>query len=148
MTLDETLKSIPKGLYQNKKTGNVYEVIDIGEHSEDASLFVIYRRYPNISKRIWCLPVETWYEKFDRLHIIKASELTESGDENCTAIITNKAKCNICGDIIESRHRHDFKTCSCGNVSVDGGLDYLRRCYKKDQDSYTELSEYGIKEGA
>ena len=144
MTLDETLKAIPKGLYQNKKTGNVYEVIDIAEHSEDASLFVIYRRYPNISKRIWCRPVEMWYKKFDRLRIVKASELTEDN----AVIITNKVQCNICGDIIESKHRYDFKTCSCGNVSVDGGLDYLRRCYKKDQDSYTELSKYGIKEGA
>ena len=145
MTLDETLKAIPKGLYQNKKTGNVYEVIDIGEHSEDASLLVIYRRYPNISKRIWCWPAEMWYEKFDKLRIIKASDLIEGSD---TTIITNKAKCNICGDVIESRHRHDFKTCSCGNVSVDGGLDYLKRNYRKGQDSYTELSEYGIKEGA
>ena len=145
MTLDETLKAIPKGLYQNKKTGNVYEVIDIGEHSEDASLLVIYRRYPNISKRIWVRPVEIWYEKFDKLRIIKASDLTE---DSATAIITNRVKCNICGDIIESWHRHDFKTCSCGNVSVDGGLDYLKRSYRKGQDSYTELSEYGVKEGA
>lgn len=141
MTLDETLKSIPKGLYQNKKTGNVYEVIDIGEHSEDASLLVIYRRYPNISKRIWCRPAEMWYEKFDKLTIINAVDLPENKD---AVVITNKAKCNICGDIIESKHVHDFKTCSCGNVSVDGGRDYLRRCYKKDKDSYTELSEYGV----
>ena len=145
MTLDETLKAIPKGLYQNKKTGNIYEVIDIGEHSEDASLLVIYRRHPNISKRIWVRPAEMWYEKFDKLRIIKASDMTE---DNGTAIIANRAKCNICGDIIESWYTHDFKTCSCRNVSVDGGLDYLRRVYKKGEGSYTELSEYGIKEGA
>ena len=37
-------------------------------------------------------------------------------------ILKNAVRCNCCGDIIESTHRHDFKTCSCGRVSVDGGL--------------------------
>ena len=30
------------------------------------------------------------------------------------------------GDVIESIHRYDFKTCKCGRASVDGGHDYLR----------------------
>lgn len=42
-------------------------------------------------------------------------------------IIRNSAKCLKCGDEIESKHRHDFVQCSCGNVFVDGGKDYLRR---------------------
>ena len=54
-------------------------------------------------------------------------------------IIKNAVKCNICGDVIESERRHDFKTCSCGNISVDGGHDYLRRL-AKDFHKYTELS--------
>jgi hypothetical protein len=53
-------------------------------------------------------------------------------------IIVNKIKCNKCGDIIESAHRHDFKFCKCGAVAVDGGHDYLRRC--GDLDSYEDLS--------
>jgi hypothetical protein len=56
-------------------------------------------------------------------------------------IIKNAIKCNGCGDVIESKYRWDFKTCKCGRVSVDGGLDYLRRCCKSEQD-YTELSKY------
>ncbi len=53
----------------------------------------------------------------------------------------NKAKCKRCGDIIESKTVHDFKTCSCGAISVDGGLDYLARsCISKDY--IIELSEY------
>ena len=36
-------------------------------------------------------------------------------------IIKNAIKCNHCGNIIESESTHDFKTCSCGCVSVDGG---------------------------
>jgi hypothetical protein len=39
----------------------------------------------------------------------------------------NRAECLLCGDIIESTYRHDFVTCACGNLSVDGGPDYHRR---------------------
>ena len=57
-------------------------------------------------------------------------------------IIRNAIKCNTCGDVIESTSQHDFKSCSCGRVSVDGGLDYLRRCFKDSLNDYTELSEF------
>lgn len=53
----------------------------------------------------------------------------------------NAIKCNSCGDIIESTHRHDFKWCSCKSCAVDGGLAYQKRC-AKTEDSYTEASEY------
>ena len=56
-------------------------------------------------------------------------------------IISNKIRCIHCGDIIESKTVHDFKWCSCERVAVDGGKDYLRRCYK-EQGDYEELSEY------
>lgn len=56
-------------------------------------------------------------------------------------IIKNALKCLKCGDIIESKDRHDYVTCSCGNVSVDGGLDYLRRSFI-EADSWEDLSEY------
>lgn len=52
----------------------------------------------------------------------------------------NRAKCLHCGDIIESKNRHDFVTCTCGMLSVDGGLDYLKRC--GDLKFMEELSEY------
>ncbi len=54
-------------------------------------------------------------------------------------IIKNAGQCLKCKDIIESRHRHDFVTCSCGAVSVDGGKDYLRRVYQKE--NFKDLSE-------
>jgi hypothetical protein len=41
-------------------------------------------------------------------------------------VLVNKAKCGVCGDVIESKHRHDFVRCSCGEISVDGGKDYLK----------------------
>jgi hypothetical protein len=42
----------------------------------------------------------------------------------------NRAGCRSCGDIIESTHRHDYVTCRCGAISVDGGSDYQRRLFK------------------
>lgn len=42
----------------------------------------------------------------------------------------NRAGCLDCGDVIESTHRHDFVSCSCGAIAVDGGPDYHRRLYK------------------
>ena len=57
-------------------------------------------------------------------------------------LIKNVIKCNHCGDIIESKHRHDFKFCKCGTVAVDGGLNYERRLFKNSPDDFTNLSEW------
>lgn len=36
--------------------------------------------------------------------------------------------CKQCGDILESRHCHDFSQCKCPNETfVDGGDNYFRR---------------------
>lgn len=37
-----------------------------------------------------------------------------------------KVQCKLCGDVIESKYRHDFVRCKCGDIFVDGGNDYLR----------------------
>lgn len=42
-------------------------------------------------------------------------------------IVENTVVCLSCGDKIVSKHRHDFVTCTCGSISVDGGQEYLRR---------------------
>ena len=54
-------------------------------------------------------------------------------------ILCNMVECGSCGDIIESKHVHDFVRCSCGGVYVDGGSEYLRRGWNSDGD-FTELS--------
>jgi hypothetical protein len=54
-------------------------------------------------------------------------------------ILRNSARCLLCGDEIESRHRHDYVACSCGNVAVDGGHAYLRRA-ARDLGSYEDTS--------
>ena len=54
-------------------------------------------------------------------------------------IIRNMARCKKCGDVIESKYRHDFVWCSCGAMAVDGGHDYLKRCGEFEE--VEELSE-------
>lgn len=61
--------------------------------------------------------------------------------ENMKKIKKNAARCKKCGDVIESRHVHDFVTCKCGAISVDGGHYYLKRC-AMDLNDIVELSEY------
>ena len=39
----------------------------------------------------------------------------------------NAAECVKCGDVVRSKNRHDFKSCSCGAVAVGGGSWYCRR---------------------
>jgi hypothetical protein len=55
-------------------------------------------------------------------------------------LTSNRAKCLLCGEIIESKHRHHFVPCHCGNLIVDGGLDYLKRIFNK-MDSWVDMSE-------
>jgi hypothetical protein len=35
-------------------------------------------------------------------------------------------RCKLCDEVIQSTHRHDFRSCTGGHVFVDGGRDYLR----------------------
>lgn len=55
-------------------------------------------------------------------------------------IIHNRARCKKCGDIIESINTHDFVTCSCGAISIDGGHDYLKRS-AENPDDFEDRSE-------
>ncbi len=66
-------------------------------------------------------------------------------------IVRNSVKCLLCNDEIESTHRHDFVYCSCGNIAVDGGKDYLKRCGKDvikltGEKNYVDTSVMGSKE--
>ncbi|MGH8899419.1 MAG: DUF7695 domain-containing protein [Egibacteraceae bacterium] len=55
-------------------------------------------------------------------------------------ILRNRARCRLCGDVVESSHRHDFKWCSCHSVAVDGGRAYIRRVGRLEDTE--ELSEF------
>lgn len=75
-----------------------------------------------------------------KLNLIMVSFLW--GDTIMRKILVNRVRCNRCGDVITSEYRHDYKSCRCGRVAVDGGTDYLRRGFTDSTDDYTELSEY------
>lgn len=63
------------------------------------------------------------------------------------AIKRNAAQCLNCGDIVESKFRHDFVTCQCYDennpshgIYVDGGKNYLRHGWC-NADEFVDLSE-------
>ena len=45
-------------------------------------------------------------------------------------------KCRICNNIIYSRSKHDFRTCDCGRLSIDG---FGERVISKDYYDYEDL---------
>lgn len=53
-------------------------------------------------------------------------------------IVQNAAMCMKCEDLIVSKHRHDFVSCKCGAIFVDGGQEYLRRGGELEQ--FADLS--------
>lgn len=55
-------------------------------------------------------------------------------------ILKNAAECKLCHDVIESTHVHDFRSCKCGEINVDGGREYLRRG-ARDLSNIIERSE-------
>lgn len=57
-------------------------------------------------------------------------------------IIRNAAKCRLCGDVIESKRLYDNQTCQCGEISVEGGTNYIGRFASTDWKNIVDLSEY------
>lgn len=53
-------------------------------------------------------------------------------------IVKNSIRCKHCLEIVESIENHDYITCTCGKVGVDGGRQYLRRVGSLED--YEELS--------
>lgn len=54
----------------------------------------------------------------------------------------NRAKCKLCGDIIESLHDRDCVECSCGEISVDGGAEYYKSS-AKDYGNFLRVDNNG-----
>lgn len=58
-------------------------------------------------------------------------------------LIVNKVRCKKCDEVIESKHEHDFKLCSCGSIFIDGGTDYQRFGWGINQkEEKSELDDY------
>ena len=57
-------------------------------------------------------------------------------------LIRNVVKCLVCGQILESKHRHHYVKCTCDNEAfTDGGTVYVR-LGAVDLDLIENLSEY------
>lgn len=66
--------------------------------------------------------METDYTEFTHIDMPSAERRKlDVGD-----IYMNVAKHNVegCGWIIRSKNRHDYRTCKCGKLSIDGGSWY------------------------
>lgn len=53
----------------------------------------------------------------------------------------NRAKCKLCQSIIESFHSTDYVTCSCGEISLDGGSDMI--VYANDLNNIIRVDDQG-----
>jgi hypothetical protein len=53
----------------------------------------------------------------------------------------NRAKCNLCCDIIESFHSDDYVTCKCGEIYVDAGSKMI--CGAKNWNNFLRIDDEG-----
>lgn len=52
------------------------------------------------------------------------------------------ARCDVCGDVIESRHPWDVQTCSCGRLTLSGGPKHRRVQWRAEPGTgWTDLEE-------
>lgn len=59
-------------------------------------------------------------------------------------IYKNRVQCLSCEDIIHSKNRHDYVTCKCNSISLDGGSWYVKVSWKPHRSYHTIkfLTEY------
>ena len=62
-------------------------------------------------------------------------------------IIQNAIFCKECGDYIISNHVHDYKKCSCGKCSVDGGKETLVNVVNDSWNYKLSTAQLQLKEG-
>ena len=52
------------------------------------------------------------------------------------------ARCDVCGDVVESRHPWDVQTCSCGRLTLSGGPKHRRVHWRAEPGAgWTDLDE-------
>lgn len=125
--VEEMVNNYPKGFDGWK----MYR-IEYSDHTEESLMECIIWLPPKSSIEELEYLFEKWqqpiYEKYE-------VELPKR------KLIRNRARCKKCGDIIESKYRHDFVECKCGSIFIDGGLDYMRM--GGNAEDIDNLSEWG-----
>lgn len=61
-----------------------------------------------------------------------------------TETLHTGCKCPNCKDVIFSRSNHDYHNCTCGEIAVDGGFEYLRVAYKDVTPERVDLRLFGV----
>jgi hypothetical protein len=56
--------------------------------------------------------------------------------------LRNRAKCKLCGDIIESLHSQDYQRCKCGEIFVDGGTHLF--CGASDWKNFIRVDDNDV----
>lgn len=84
------------------------------------------------TNEIWDIPLQQW-ETSDYLYLLSKWVSPEAREKfRCWDIFINWAVCLKCKDYIRSTNWYNFKTCSCGAVSVDWGSWYCRRVWNSE----------------
>jgi hypothetical protein len=52
----------------------------------------------------------------------------------------NRAKCKLCGDVIESMHATDLQECKCGEIGLDGGP--ALKCMARNWENFIRVDDY------
>ncbi len=72
------------------------------------------------------------------------SSLAEEIAKEAVKLKVTALKCQLCGDVIYSRDRHDFRKCTCGAISIDGGFDYMKVSFDQRSVGPPEPFELGV----
>jgi hypothetical protein len=121
-------------------------VLLLGEHAR--VLGMLNREYrTSLSAPI--VPFETNYRWFPILpqpehHVHKVAS-TEEFQRRLAADRPprHRAKCLVCNTVVESLDRHDYVSCTCGQLSVDGGGGHPmeRRILYQDKSKYELVAD-------
>ena len=110
MTEAEELQALVKSFFE--------DYLDVQEESDSGRVF-----NPIHISCVRAMKLEPLYKLLMRIR--ELSRAKESEWEMTEPV--NKLMCKLCGDVIESKTRHDFVRCKCKSIYVDGGKDYFRR---------------------
>ena len=93
--------------------------------------------YQELIRKIKKTELITDYQDFTTIDTPKTERIKKGiGD-----IWSNTATCNLCGETIRSKNRHDFVWCKCENIAVDGGSWYSKRIFNGSAESWTDRTE-------
>lgn len=135
----EILLLIEKELVENQGARLTQVLFNLGintfadEKLPDSKRYLFRDNYNDSDKKV----LDRIKNKRD---IVGKSEFKTVATPTPIYIVRNMAQCLKCNDLITSYYGHDYVSCSCGAISVDGGNNYTKRA--GDISSYKELSIY------